>query len=804
MLKSYLTTALRFLKNNKVFGLINIIGLAIGTLSCLYILLYVRDQYSYDQFGGHAKDIYRITSSLDMSGDRHQIASVSPPIAPGMKADFPEVAQFTRAIPTLGASEHLISYKEKSIYETDALLVDSTFFDVFPYHFVAGKSVNTFKDANTIVLLQPLAQKLFGNENAIGKVITIDDAWGKSDFLVTAVVDESLGKCSLRANMFIKLNPGGYGGDFLTNNNWSGNNYSYSYIKLKPAAKAGDLERLLPAFLKRHGEEQLRYLGMKKILHLQPLADIHTNASYESESSKTVGSSFLYLLILIAVLIQVIACINFMNLSTARASKRAKEVGIRKVVGAGRKSLIAQFIGESFLLSLLSVMVSIPLLALTIPYLNGITQADIHLSSLMHGRVWLIMGAVILVTGFAAGSYPAFYLSAFQAIKVIKGNFTNHVSAAGIRRSLVVFQFALSIILITGIIIIYSQLEFIKHMDLGFDKTQQIIFSFHTNDTKNKMTGFESDLLQLPEVKTASKANNYPGAESYNDWKLYLSGGNVATGVDQQNISADENIAKTLGVRLISGSDFHVHDSLAVIINETLAKRLGLKPPLAMGARLFSGEADRIFHVVAVMKDFNYRSLRNEVYPFMLIYNPASDDIGQLIVKVNSNNYPALLDKMGKIWHKNLPATPFAYMFLDDEIQRQYESEVSMGHIINSFTAMAILISCLGLFGLATFSAEQRNKEIGIRKVLGASVAGIVQLLSADFLKLVLVAFIIATPISWWAMNQWLQGFAYRIPISWWMFALAGLLAIFIALFTISFQAIKAAVGNPVKSLRSE
>ncbi len=804
MLKSYITTAVRFLKNNKVFGLINIIGLAIGTLSCLYILLYVQDQYSYDQFGGHAKDIYRITTSLDMIGERHETASVSPPIAPAMKTDFPEVAQFTRAIPTLGAREHLISYKERSFYETDALLVDSSFFDLFPYHFVAGKRVNTFKDANTIALLQPLAQKLFGNENPIGKVITIDNAWGKSDFLVTAVVDESLGKSSLRANMFIKLNPGGYGGDFLTNNNWSGNNYCYSYIKLKPTSNAGDLERLFPAFLKRHGEEQLLTMGMKKVLHLQPVAEIHTYGGYESESSKTVSGSFLYLLILIAVLIQVIACINFMNLSTARASKRAKEVGIRKVVGAGRKSLIAQFIGESFLLSLLSVMASIPLLALTIPYLNGITQADIHLSSLMHGQVWLIMGAVILVTGFAAGSYPAFYLSAFQAIKVIKGNFTNHVSAAGIRRSLVVFQFALSIILITGIIIIYSQLEFIKHMDLGFDKSQQIIFSFHTNDTKHKMAGFESDLLQLPEVKIASKANNYPGAESYNDWKLYLAGGNLATGVDQQNISADENIGKTLGTRLISGSDFHVHDSLAVIINETLAKRLGMKPQLALGTRLFSGDADRVFHVVGVMKDFNYRSLRDEVYPFMLIYNPAKDDIGQLIVKVNSNNYPALLDKMGKIWHKNLPATPFAYIFLDDEIQKQYESEVSMGHIINSFTAMAILISCLGLFGLATFSAEQRNKEIGIRKVLGASVAGIVQLLSADFLKLVLVAFIIATPISWWAMNQWLQGFAYRIPISWWMFALAGLLAIFIALFTISFQAIKAAVSNPVKSLRSE
>jgi len=803
MIKSYFKTAVRFLLKNRTFSLINIIGLAIGTLCCLYILLYVQDQYSYDQHSGQSKHIYRITSILESKGDKHVMASASPPIAPAMKADFPEVEQFTRAIPFLGVSEHLLSYKEKSFYERDALLVDSTFFDVFTYHFTAGSSAHVFRKANTIVLLQSLAQKLFASEDPIGKVITINNAWGKHDFEVTGVVDESLGKSSLQANMFVKMNPGGYGDDFLTNHTWSGNNFTYSFIKLKAGANPVALEKKLPAFLNKYGEEELRTVGMKKSLHLQPIAQIHTTAGYDAEAGKTVSSTFLHLLILIALLIQVIACINFMNLSTARASRRAKEVGIRKVAGAGRKSLIGQFLGESFLLVLLSVLIAVPLLVWTMPFLNRITQTDIHLSLLTNGNLWLLLASIVLITGIAAGSYPAFYLSAFQTIKVIKGNFTNHISATGIRRSLVVFQFVLSIMLITSIIIIYSQLEFIKHKDLGFEQNQQLIFSFHTDDTKSKMAAFESDLLKLPEVKTASKANNFPGAGSYNDWQVYLAGGNLATATDQQNISSDENIVKALGVTLISGRDFHLHDSAAAIINETLMKRLGLKPETAPGTPLFAG-GNRTYRIAGVMKDFNYRSLRDVVYPFMFIYDPGRDDINHLIVNISSGNYQALLGKMGKIWHKNLPSTPFVYTFLDEQVQKQYETEISMSRIINSFTLMAILISCLGLFGLATFSAEQRNKEIGVRKVLGASVPGIVKLLSTDFLKLVFIAFLIATPVSWWAMQQWLQRFAYRVPVSWWMFALAGLLAVFIALFTISFQAIRAAVANPVKSLRSE
>lgn len=802
-----LKTAFRFLLKNKTFSLINIVGLAIGTLCCLYIVLYVKDQYSYDRQYHRAADIYRITTVTELKGDKHTMAASSPPIAPAMKADFPQVEQFARVIPTLGADEHLLTYKEKAFYERQAFFVDSTFFDLFTYHFTAGNPSDALTEPNSIVLQKTVADKLFGNGNPIGKVITIKDVWGKYDLAVTGVVDESLGKSSLPINMFIRMNSGGYGGYVLSNQTWSGNNFAYSFIKLKPGASLSALEQLeqkIPAFLERHGQQQLKDLGMKKVLHLQPVSSIHTTAGYEDEPGKIISTTFLNILILIAVLIQVIACINFMNLSTAQASRRAKEVGIRKVVGAGKKGLVLQFLGESLLLAFIGVMITLPLLAWALPYLNRITQADIHLSLLTDYTFWIILTSIVLVTGLAAGSYPAFYLSAFQAIRVIKGNYSNHISAAGIRRSLVVFQFVLSIMLITGIIIIYSQLDYIRHKDLGFDTDQQLVFTFHTDDTRRKMPAFESDLRQLPEIMTTSKTSNYPGAATFYDWQVYLAGGSLADAVDQQSILSDENIIKTLKIQLISGRDFHLHDSGSVIINETLAARLGLNPATAPGVPLYNGDPDSKYIIAGVMKDFNYRSLHDNVAPFMFVYRPGGDDINHLIVRIRTGNYGVLLDKIQAVWRKNLPGTPFEYAFLDQEMQKQYETEITTSHIINSFTLMAIFISCLGLFGLAAFSADQRSKEIGIRKVLGAGIPGIVQLLSGDFLKLVMIAFLIATPISWWAMHRWLQGFAYRVDISWWMFALAGLAAGIIALFTVSFQAIKAAMVNPVKSLRAE
>ncbi len=807
MIKNYFKTSLRFLSKNKTYSFINIFGLALGTLCCIYIILYVTDQYSYDKQQHNAKDIYRITGNLSLPGDVHHNATTSPPIAPTMKKDFGEVLQYTRLSPTLGVRKHLLTFKEKSFYEDDALFADSTFFDIFTYHFIYGNPSNALKEPYSVVLMQPLAEKVFGKENPLGKTISIENAYGKHDFKIMGVIDESLGKTMIKANFFITMKSGGMGDYTANNNEWAGNNYTTSFVKLRPDVNAAALEKKLVPFLNKYGGHSMKEMGMQKQLLLQPLLSVHTTGDYENEMSKTVSESFLNIMILIAILIQVIACINFMNLSTARASKRAKEVGVRKVIGAGRYALVKQFLAESLFLSLLGILIALPLLILAMPYLNQITSADIHLTLFRDIRLWIFLVMLVLLTGLLAGSYPAFYLSAFQAIKVIKGNFSNQVSAAGIRRSLVVFQFVLSIVLITSIIIIYSQLHYIKNKDLGFDKKQKLVFSFYTDGTQKKMSSLMADFKQMPEVQSVSMANNYLGQFVPQDHGVYPPGGNMATSIDAQNFSSDEFFLKANGIQILSGRDFRLNDSNRVLINETLCRRLGLKVESAPGTLIYTEyKPDPLYHVevIGVMKDFNYNSLHNEVKPFMLEYEQNASKLDNIIVSVNSNNYKSILAKMESIWHKDLPAVPFEYQFLDESVQKQYESEITLGNIINSFTLMAILISSLGLFGLASFSAEQRSKEIGIRKVLGASVSGIVQLLSKDFLKLVIISFVIATPIAWWAMNKWLQGFNYRVDISWWMFVLAGLIAILIAIFTVSFQAIKAAVANPTKSLKTE
>ena len=583
MFKNYLKTSFRFLLNNKTYSFINIFGLALGTLCCVYIILYVTDQYSYDKQQRDPKQVYRIITDLSLAGDQHHSGTSSPPIAPTMKKDFGEIVQYARLVPTLGVSKHLLTYKEKSIYEASALYADSTFFEIFSYHFIYGNPANALKAPFSLVLMKSVSDKLFGNEDPLGKTISIENDYGKDIFKVTGVIDESLGKTNIKTNMFFSMNSGGIGGYAYGDNTWAGNNFSYSFIKLRPDARPADLEKKLPAFLSKYGGEQMHAMGMTKSLHLQPLLDMHTTAGVEHEMINPASSSFLYIMILIAVLIQVIACINFMNLSTARASKRAKEVGVRKVVGAGRYALVKQFLAESMFLSLLGILIALPLLFLAMPLLNQITQADIQLTLFRDYRLWVFLIVLVLSTGFLAGSYPAFYLSAFQAIKVIKGNFSNQVSAAGIRRSLVVFQFVLSIVLITSIIIIYSQLNYIKNKDLGFDKNQKLIFSFYTDAAKQKMPSLKNDFQNMPEVKAVTESDFYIGQFIERDHGLYPPGGNMTTSIDAQNLSTDEHFLEANGIKLISGRNFHLHDSAKILINETLCRRLGLKLETAPG-----------------------------------------------------------------------------------------------------------------------------------------------------------------------------------------------------------------------------
>ena len=810
MTPHFFKTTLRNWRKNKTFTFINGIGLAAGTLCCLYIFLFVEDQYGYDRHHKQVADVYQLNSDMNLSGNVLHMATSSAPIVPTMKKDFPEVEQYTRVVDPvlLGVTSHLLSWRDKSFYEKDLDFADSTFFDVFAFHFVNGSPAGALNEPYTVVLLKPVADKLFGSEAPLGKVITIDNTFGKHDFKVTGVVDESLGKSHMHANIFVSMNSNGIGAFAYSTDRWAGENVAYSYIRLKPGASPVALEQKLPAFLQRYGGQQLKDMGMSKTLHLRPVTAVHTTTDYKGEPGKPVSPLFLQALLFIAVLIQLIACINFMNLSTARASRRAKEVGVRKVLGAERGQLIRQFLSESFLLSLAGVLIAVPLLVVAMPWFNSFTHADIQLSMLTNYRIWLIFSGLILITALVAGSYPAFYLSAFSAIKVLKGNFTNHISAAGIRRSLVVFQFVITIALITGIIVIYSQLDYIGHKDLGFDRDQQLVFTFNTEDARSKIRPFMNDLDQLSEVKAASNSSFYLSQFVPNDWPFFLPGGSIATALDVSFITCDEYFVKANGIRLVSGRDFHLHDSDRVLINETMARRLGLDPATAAGKKLYESK-DKSVEIVGVLKDFHYNSLHDLIKPFMLRYGPNGlrgwgMKLSSLTVRTSTSDYKGLLEKIHQLWNKDLPSEPFGYIFLNDEVQKQYEAEITMSNIINTFTGMAIIISCLGLFGLSAFSAEQRTKEIGVRKVLGASEVGIVTLLSKDFVKLVGIAFVIAAPIAWWAMSKWLQVFAYRVSITWWMLAAAGVIALVICLVTVGFQALKAAMANPVKSLRSE
>jgi putative ABC transport system permease protein len=807
MLKSYFKTALRFLLKNRAFSFINIFGLTLGTVCCIYILLYVSDQYGYDRHHTDAKDIYRITCQykIKSKGTTQDVATTASPAAPLMKQDFADVAQFTRVVPFAGVTQNLLEYNGKSLYEKDAIYVDSTFFDVFSYHFISGSAVEALREPHSVVLLRSTADKLFGKEDPMGKTFTMQNAnENKISYTVKGVVDESLGRSHLHANIFVTLNSGGIGSYMMHINTWTSNTYVSSYVRLRSDADPRALEKRLPVFLDHYAGGQLKKANIEVRLMLQPVTAVHTTPGMLGiQLDKPVDPSFLNILVLIAVLIQVIACINFMNLSTARASRRAKEVGVRKVVGAGRMDLVKQFLGESFLITLISAGIAIPLLIMALPLFNQMTRAEINVSSL-DARTVLTLAGLVILTGIVAGSYPAFYLSAFRAIRVIKGNFTSHISASGIRRGLVVFQFVLSTVLIAGIVIIYSQLNFIKNKDLGFEKDQKLIFSVYSQDALGKLRGFMNDLATLSEVKTLSNSSAHLGSPLYFRNSFFLRGQQEgeAKGVDY--LISDQFFVRANGIKLVSGRDFWPTDSFKILINESYARQMGLDPLRAPGTMLYDNQS-RTAEIVGVVKDFNYGSLHEDIDGFALWKRGMHDDPwSNITVNTNTSDYKVLLSKIETLWHRDLPGVPFSYAFMDEQVQKQYETEIAMSHIIDSFTIMAILISSLGLFGLAAFSAEQRTKEIGIRKVLGGSVTGIARLLSMDFLRLVLVAFVIAIPIAWWVMSKWLEGFAYRTAISWWMFAAAGLVSGFIALMTVGPQAVRAARANPVNSLRGE
>jgi putative ABC transport system permease protein len=801
MFRNYLKTSLRFFATNRSFSLLNIAGLSIGTLCCIYILVYVREQYSYDRSFEDAGSIYRVTSRLKAGDSSFRMQATTPPVlAPVLEADFSDRLIFTQICPTIGADEHLIWYNNKVVYEKEAYQVDSHFFDVFNFHFTAGSADSAFDKPGRVILSRSLAEKLFGKSNPIGKDISVQNSHGEFGAAVYGVV-ESPGKSSIAANIFFTQSPMHYGNMVLNGTHWLDRYFAYTFVRIKPGASVEGLGKKLTASLyKRLGEPSGNMPRAE--LQLQRIGDIHTTGGYDSEMGKTVSGFFLAMLVGLAALIQLIACINFMNLSTARASKRAKEVGVRKIIGADNKGLILQFLVESCILSVAAVMIALPLLIIVLPWINKATGVDFPRTVFAEPTVWCLLLGVGFVTGLLAGSYPAFYLSDFRAAKVIKGDFTSHVSVAGLRRGLVVFQFVLSIVLIVGMIVIRQQLNFVRNKDLGFNKKSQLVVTFHARVSMKYANYFAMAIRQFPEVKVASLTDNYPGAQTYQATRVYRTGSDPARATSIKTLSSDEYFLQTMGIPLVSGRDFHLQHSGSVLINQALARGLGLDAATAPGTTIFSWDGER-YTIAGVMKDFNYQSLHEAVAPFMVVYTSGQTAFNHLLINADFTQYSSLLSRMAAVYKQRVFVGDFDCRLLSDEIALLYKTESVMSSIINSFTVMAVIISCLGLFGLAAFNAEQRTKEIGIRKVMGASVHSIVRLLSVDFLQLICISFLIGVPVAWWAMNKWLTVFVYHIQIPWWTFGIAGGATIVAGMTVVSFQAAKAAVVNPVESLRA-
>lgn len=582
MFKNYLKTSLRFFANNRSFSLLNIAGLSIGTLCCIYILVYVREQISYEGSWRDAGRLYRVTSRLKAGDSAFRLQATTPPsLAPVLEGNFSDKLSFTQVCPTIGSDEQMLWYNNNAVYEKNAYEVDRHFFEVFNYRFVAGSAESAFSKPGGIVLLRPLAEKLFGKSNPIGRAIEVQDRFGDFGVTVCGVV-ESPGKTSIPAQLFFTHGPMVYGSTHLNGPQWMDQYFAYTFVQLKPGVSRENVEQLLSALPGKSAE-----------LQLQPIGKIHTTDGYELEMGKTVSGFFLALLIGLAVLIQLIACINFMNLATARASKRAKEVGVRKIMGADNRGLVVQFLAESCMLAVAAVLIALPLLILVLPWLNSATGVEIPRIVFTKPTVWCLLLGVAFLTGLLAGSYPAFYLSDFRAAKVLKGDYTSHISVAGLRRSLVVFQFVLTIVLIVGMMVIRQQLDFIENKDLGFNKDSQLVITFHSQVSLKYANYFAMAIRQFPEVEVASLTNNYPGAESYQTTRVYGSGRDRATATAAKTLSSDEYFLKTMGIPLISGRDFHYQDTGAVLINQSLARGLGLDPATADGRSLVDWDGRR-------------------------------------------------------------------------------------------------------------------------------------------------------------------------------------------------------------------
>lgn len=816
MLKNYLRIAFRNLSKYKFISFINLFGLTVGLACCLLILTYILHETNYDKYNRQAGRIYRVTRSFnnDQGVVSLHLGAVAPPFGPLLKNDFPDIQQVTRLLPI--GHQMPMRYEDKIFNEGDLFFADSSFPGMFDMTVLKGNPRTALADPFSMMLTPAVARKYFGDADPINKVIRMNNQFNVK---VTGIFQPFPSAAHLHPEVLLSFNTlkdSAVYGEKSLQTNW-GNNAFYTYLLLPEHYPARSLEAQLPAFLDRRmhpNDAPADYKASKYTrLFLQPLTAIHLHSHLDEEIEENGDAGRVTVFGAIALFILLIACINYMNLSTARSSLRAKEIGIRKVSGALRQEIIIQFLSESILLSYMALLLAVGLTWLTLPGLNSVTGLQLSIYTLLQPLVLLPLLLTPLVVGILSGLYPALFLSSFQPSKVLKGLLKVGNGNVSFRKVLVVTQFAITIVLLISTAIVFQQLHYMQNTSLGFDKEHVVTLGYN-NGLDNTYESFRTALLRDPHIRQVTRSSRIPSGRLLDD----KGAASTETGDSLRPVNAtikyvavDQDFVSTYSIPIVAGRNFsrdYATDTTAFLLNVAATQALGIRHPQDIVGKNFRyGKV--LGKVIGVMADINFESLHQAIVPLILILpdnKDAANAFGRISIKIagNKDNITAALAHLEKTWKTYLPEVPFDYTFLDEKFQQLYVSEQRQGTLFTAFSGIAVFIACLGLLGLSSFSISQRIKEIGIRKVLGASTTGLVRLLSVDFLRLIILAALIAFPIAWFAMHSWLSDFAYRISIQWWVFGLAGLLAAVVALVTISLQALKAALSNPVRSLRSE
>ncbi|SHG56823.1 ABC transporter permease [Flagellimonas flava] len=810
MLKNHIKIAWRSLKKQPFFTFLNTFGLAIGMAGSLLIALYIYDELQYDTMFTDADRIYRINADVKFGGLMEQLGEVSEPMAAALKRDFPQIEETTRFADngSLMLRKSNATVNAKELFTTYA---DSTLFKMFGLKLLVGNPNTALKDPNTLVMTRTAAEKHFGVNNALGQKMVVNNT---QTYTVSGVL-EDFPKNSFLRNHSVFMNMAGYPNMQVAH--WGSHNY-FTFIKLVPSANSSELDASLGSLIGKYlipwvqvyypgmTEESFTASGNYINYSTMPLKDIHLYSSKKTEMSPNGTIQNIYILSFIAVFLIVLASVNFMNLSTSHSLKRAKEVGVRKTLGSQKKDLVRQFLIESGLVSFISLLLSLGVALLALPYFNDLAGKDISIP-FGNPMFWLILIASTLVLGLFSGMYPAFFMSRFIPVKVLKSGGQGDVGGGKIRNALVIFQFAISVFLIVGTLTIFQQLRFIQNKELGFEKSQVLVID-DVRNAGNQVQSFKEEVKQLAQVTNATLSSFLPTPSVRSSSTYFKEGArDQENAINMENWRVDHDYLSTLDLEIVAGRNFDRNistDSAATIVNESALEVLGVSANEIIGTRISAdlGEENPTYTtVIGVVKDFHFESLRQPIEALSLTIGTFSNS---LAIKLKTENLSESISSIGRLWDKVAPGQPFDYYFMDESFNNTYQAEQRLGKIFMIFSVLSIVIACLGLLGLAAFNAQKRTKEIGVRKVLGASVSQITYRLTIDFLRLVGIGILIAVPVGWFSMDQWLQDFSYRISISWDVFVLAATLAVGTAVLTVSYQSIKAAIVNPVKSLRTD